>query len=477
MRLQQLRASLLKILQDRQLKLLRIPQHLQPRDFRGQFQRFGNHGVVADTMNGPVTSPASRQAEREYLRRSKSDHWERLKPFAPPGDVTALEGLRLIQDFGACLAFLDPSPQHRILDLGAGGGWASDWLQRLGLSVVAADLSSELLGVARQRLTESGRARTVCGDSEALPFRISSFDRVLCLNSMHHVPDVRKALREIARVLTADGRAVFAEPGVGHSEQAHAIRAVQEFGVQEADIDPDEFLDECAAAGFLFAVMEPFSHIVPGHGLTAQHWRNWKARSAESRPRRAVRTLRRAVLELIGARKDSEMLTEAFGSEVLRVLGAAMNTHPIIVASKQPLDRFLARPENSLLALGALIRVVDATEVVSVGQMVRLQVDIQNIGRRTWIANEQTRGYVRVGAQLLDGEWRLIDRDYARQPIAHDVSTGGTIDSQIVFMAPSTPGSYFLKIDLVSEGVTWFEPQGSTPTLHSLRVVGLDSQL
>lgn len=427
-------------------------------------------------MSGPFDSRASRQAEKEYLRRSQSGHWERLKPFAPPGDTTTEEGLRLIQDFGACIALLDPSPEHRILDLGAGGGWASDWLQRLGLSVVTTDLSSELLGIARQRLAESGSADVVCGDSEALPFRTSSFDRVLCLNTMHHMPDLGKALREIARVLNADGRAVFAEPGVGHSRQPHAIRAVQEFGVQEADIDAAEFLDQSKAAGFPFVVIEPFTHIVPGYGLTAQHWRNWRKLAAESRPRRAARTFRRALLELVGARKDNELFAEAFSSQILRVLGAAMQDHPIIVASKQPLDRFLARTENTLLALNASIRVVDATEAVRAGETVCLQVEIQNIGRMTWIADAQMRGHVRVGAQLLDSERRLIDRDYARQPIMHEVPAGHTVSTHMWFKAPSTPGWYFLKVDLVSEGVSWFEPHGSTPTLHRLHVGGTDSQ-
>ena len=422
-------------------------------------------------MSGPSDGGTSRQAEKEYLRRSKSASWERIKPFAPSGETTLVEGLRLIQEFGACIALLDPSPHHKILDLGAGGGWASDWLQRLGLSVVASDLSFELLEIARQRLADSGRADAVCGDSEALPFRTSSFDRVLCLNTMHHMPDVGKALREIARVLTAGGRAVFAEPGVGHSQQPHAMRAVQEFGVQEADIDAADFLDQCKAAGFPFVVLEPFSHIVAGHGLTAEHWRNWGKRAAESRPRRAARTFRRALLELVGARKNSEIFAEAFGSEVLRVLGAAMQDHPIVVASKQPLDHFLARTEHPLPALNASIHIVDAREAVAAEEMVCLQVEIKNIGSMPWIADAQIRGHVRVGVQLLDDGRRLIDRDYARQPIARDVPSGHTISTDVRFKAPAAPGWYFLKVDLVSEGVSWFEAHGSAPTLHHLHVL------
>ena len=121
--------------------------------------------------------------------------------------------------------------------------------------MVAVDLSSDLLAIGRDRLSQTGAARVACGDAEALPFRTAAFDRVLCLNAMHHVPDIPAALREVARVLGPDGRAVFSEPGAGHARQAHAVRAVQDFGVREADIDASELLDQCAS--------EPFPRAVP----------------------------------------------------------------------------------------------------------------------------------------------------------------------------------------------------------------------
>jgi SAM-dependent methyltransferase len=416
-----------------------------------------------------IENRSSRLAEKEYLRRSGSAPWERMKPFAPAGETTVAEGLRLIQDFGACVALLDPISHHRILDLGGGGGWAADWLQRLGLSVVTADLSSDLLAIGRERLAQSGPARVVCADAEALPFGTASFDRVVCLNAMHHLPNIPGALREIARVLGPDGRAVFSEPGAGHADQAHARRAVQDFGVREADIDAAGFLDQCREAGLPHAVLEPFAHVVPGHGLTAEHWRAWRGLAAESRPRRAVRSLRRALLELVGARKDTELFAEAFGSEVLRVLGAAMRDHPIVVAAKRPLDRFLSRSGSATPAMSAQIR-LSGGSTAHAGATIVLDLDIRNIGTMTWIADGQRRGHVRVGAQLLDTDHRLLERDHARQPLPHDVPAGATVRVGIACDVPTSPGSYFLKVDLVSEGVSWFEPHGSEPAVHQLRV-------
>jgi len=411
----------------------------------------------------------SRQAEKEYLQRSGTASWERLKPFAPPGEISVEEGIRLIQDFGVCAALLDLQPHHRVLDLAAGSCWAADWLQRLGLSVVAVDLSHDLLAVGCERLAETGPRRAVCGDAQALPFETGIFDRVLCLNAMHHVPNVDEALREVFRVLVHDGRAVFSEPGLGHAQQAHARRAVQDFGVQEADIDPTAFVAQCTSVGFVDVVLEPFAHIVPGHGLTAEQWQHWQTLASASRPRRAAQTFRRAFLELIGARKNNEMFQAAFASEALRVLRTAMRDHPIVIASKVPIDRFLHRHDARTTPLNALIS-GSTNRTAFAGAEATIAVDVKNVGTRTWIANESARGRVRVGVQLLDADRRLINRDFARTPLPCDVPPGRSARVVVAFIAPAAPNSYFIKIDLVSEGVSWFEPQGSKALVQPLVV-------
>ena len=114
----------------------------------------------------------------------------------------------------------------------------------------AVDISHDLLTIGRERLSRTGPARVVTGDAEALPFSSGAFDRVMCLNAIHHVPHIPTALGEVARVLNPEGLAVFSEPGVGHSEDAHARRAVQDFGVQEVDVDPTQFLDQCQRGRF-----------------------------------------------------------------------------------------------------------------------------------------------------------------------------------------------------------------------------------
>jgi SAM-dependent methyltransferase len=422
-------------------------------------------------MSSDPPAPSSRQAEKEYLRRSGSAPWERSKPFAPPGEVNLAEGLQLIQDFGACVTLLDPAPGHRVLDLGAGACWAAEWLQRLGLSVVAVDLSLDLLAVGRERLSQSGKACVTCGDAEALPFASATFDRILCLNAMHHVPDVPGALAEVNRVLAPDGVAVFSEPGAGHQHQPDARRARHDFGVQEADVDASRFLDDCRAAGFPHVVLEPFAHMVPGHGLTSAHWETWRALANRRRQRRALQTLKLGLFELLGIRKEREVFEDALSTEVLRVLRSAMQDHPIVVASKRPLDRFLSRSGDSRPRMAATLRLVQGIGPVRPGESLDVMFETRNCGTAAWVADAGGRGHVRLGTQLLDAQRRLIDRDHGRQLLPHDVPPGASARAVVVCKAPRTPGRYFLKFDLVEEGVSWFETHGgSTPIVCALEV-------
>jgi SAM-dependent methyltransferase len=50
--------------------------------------------------------------------------------------------------------------------------------------------------------------------TEPLPFPDSSFDALLCIDSMNHFPDRGDSLREWCRVLKPGGRAVFTDPVV-----------------------------------------------------------------------------------------------------------------------------------------------------------------------------------------------------------------------------------------------------------------------
>ena len=104
---------------------------------------------------------------------------------------------------------LAPQPGERILDVGTGTGRAAREVAVRGASVVAVDISEELLDGAREL---SGPSQNPIdyrlADAEVLPFEDSSFDRVLSSFGVIFSAEPFVAAGELARVLRPGGRLV-----------------------------------------------------------------------------------------------------------------------------------------------------------------------------------------------------------------------------------------------------------------------------
>ena len=405
----------------------------------------------------------SKQAEKAYLERTGGSAWEREKPFSPAGDDTLEESIELLHDFAVALRLLEPSPLDRIADLGAGGGWCSDLLQRLNRKSVAIDISIDMLRVCRQR---GARAPipAVAGDFERLPFVDGAFDKALCLSALHHVPDMRAAVREISRILSTDGVAVFSEPGLGHAEKPASVAATRDFGVLEQEVLIEPFMGLCRDAGFTDVRLCPISYIVPEFELALDDWRRWKRLPRTKRPLRAAEKMWRAALEFVGAGKKSVMFEEAFAMRLVRLFQQPVEEHPFIVAGKTPKARGRRKPHRAAIHIEAL-----PGEAVAGGN-VSAHLKVTNTGDAIWRARSDSGGHVRLGIQLLDSTSRVIARDFARADLDADVPPDGSGNIRATFTAPAEAGEYRLKFDLVAEGVTWFEPTGSRVQIRQLRV-------
>lgn len=406
----------------------------------------------------------SKQAEKSYLSRTGGRAWEREKPFPPAGTEMFDESIELLNDFVVAMRLLQPAPDDRILDLGAGAAWCSDLLQRLNRNAVAVDIAYEMLAVSRERRTAKPIA-AVAGDLEKLPFADGSFDKAVCLSAIHHVPDMAAALREIARVLTPAGVAVFSEPGVGHARMPGSVRANSDFGVLEQDVLIEPFTELCLRAGFEHAAVCPISYVIPEFELAPDDWRAWRKLPRTPRPVRALEKMWRALLEIAGAGKKTVLFEEAFAMRLVRLLQVPVEEHPFILAAKSS-ERRRPRPVHR-----ADIAVDPLPAGVSAGQPLAAVVTLKNAGTATWAARRADGvGQVRIGIQLLDSSSRMIDRDFVRADLPADVAPGGTARVTPTFGAPATIGDYQLKFDLVAEGVTWFEPGGSAVLIVPLRV-------
>jgi SAM-dependent methyltransferase len=97
----------------------------------------------------------------------------------------------------------------RLLDVGAGSEGIAPWLPR-GWSATALDSRWDDYGNARG--DGSGSAARVTGDARSLPFPDASFDAVVCLDVIEHIPpaDRPRVLDELRRVCA--GRLLVACP-------------------------------------------------------------------------------------------------------------------------------------------------------------------------------------------------------------------------------------------------------------------------
>ncbi|HET6173230.1 MAG TPA: class I SAM-dependent methyltransferase [Gaiellales bacterium] len=114
-------------------------------------------------------------------------------------------------------AQLQLAPERRLLDVACGSGGPGLHLARLsGCEVTGVDREKSGLANARRIAHESGlgaRALFVQADaSEALPFPDASFDAILCLDALNHLPGRPGVFADWARLLLPGGRLVVTDP-------------------------------------------------------------------------------------------------------------------------------------------------------------------------------------------------------------------------------------------------------------------------
>ena len=96
--------------------------------------------------------------------------------------------------------------QGHVLDLGCGEGAL---LEATGLRGIGVDLNAERLSLA----VEKG-LRLIRADGGCLPFADASFDVVVCMEVLEHVPRMEAVMAEVARVLRPGGHWIISIPNV-----------------------------------------------------------------------------------------------------------------------------------------------------------------------------------------------------------------------------------------------------------------------
>ena len=107
-------------------------------------------------------------------------------------------------------------PGDRILELGCGTG--SMWVNHLELlsedtQLILTDFSAGMLETAKQNV-RSKKVSFAQVDVQSIPYADNTFDVVIANMMLYHVPDLRKGLSEIRRVLKPDGSFYCATYGI-----------------------------------------------------------------------------------------------------------------------------------------------------------------------------------------------------------------------------------------------------------------------
>jgi ubiquinone/menaquinone biosynthesis C-methylase UbiE len=99
--------------------------------------------------------------------------------------------------------------RRKVLDLGCGPGfWTIEFLQRGCTNVIAADLTENALQLTKKRLFIYGLAAELSQqNAESMTFSNGEFSHVNCQGVIHHTPNTESCIKEIARVLDANGSA------------------------------------------------------------------------------------------------------------------------------------------------------------------------------------------------------------------------------------------------------------------------------
>jgi ubiquinone/menaquinone biosynthesis C-methylase UbiE len=115
------------------------------------------------------------------------------------------------------LACLRLTSESRLLDVACGSGGPTLRIARLtGCSVHGVDAHGQAIAEAHARSGREGLTARATFDqldaSQALPLPDASFDGLICIDAVNHLPNRRQVFSDWARLLRPGGRLLFTDP-------------------------------------------------------------------------------------------------------------------------------------------------------------------------------------------------------------------------------------------------------------------------
>ena len=390
-----------------------------------------------------------KRAAIEYVTKLDAErrHYLFTKPFynlanKPPkhsGEGMDAETFRHFCDFANIAVALALPPGSRILDVGCGSGWLSEYFARLGYIVHGIDISTELIEMARDRVTRVGYAvdhetKLQCTfevhDIESAPLD-EQFDGVVCYDSLHHFENERAVIRHLAAVTRYAGSLFILEgdrPPEGSATEAELLEVMHRYETLESPFSREylrSLLDENG-----FAVVGDYVSV---NGLFP-----------------------RALMEGDRVRVEPPEVNYLLCKKVSSEAGRAASTIP---DSLRPGD---LRVHFEILG--------PVPNNVGPGELLSFPVRIENTGDTLWLSETVSAGIVMPAVRVFDHAGDLVTEFHGEPMLPHPIAPGESVKIKIEYRAPQRAGSYKLKLDLVDQQVCWFEERGSQPLVIDFAV-------
>lgn len=395
---------------------------------------------IGDADAAPEAVRAYNEAAERYFAEHRNREFVLGKPWSDPGNLP-----RYLFNLGILTHRLQLAPGDTVLELGCGSAWVSHFLNLLGCHTVAIDVAPSAVELGRQLFERSRHTRWelepafLAYDGETLPLADESCDAIVLHDAFHHIPNPKRVLAELARVLRTGGMVAMSEPGRDHAGSALSRRETDETGVLENNVLVEELGRLALSVGFTRVAAVPLSldgtPEVPAEGYVA--------------------FLRGEKLLDFWARL---------------IPGLAGEAHVLLYKGDRiPTTR---RPKE----LEARLELVGGPSATTLrpGDRLPLRVRLENRGDTLWLARPPAaghRGWTRLGAHLYGGgSRRPLDFDWLRRDLPADLAPGDAVELALALPALDRPGDYRVVLDLVAEEVTWFEVVGSPVLELTLRV-------
>jgi SAM-dependent methyltransferase len=163
-------------------------------------RRVGEIGDLLRRLDEPALAHPRELPAAEVV--SGYDSWAKNYDEAGDNVTIALEE-EAVRDLAA------DAPPGPALDAACGTGRHAAALVAGGREVTGVDASRKMLAVAEQKVPDTS---FVQGDLEALPLADESYALVVCGLALSHLPQIDRAIAELARVLQPGGRLIVSNP-------------------------------------------------------------------------------------------------------------------------------------------------------------------------------------------------------------------------------------------------------------------------